>query len=400
MNSPVITVTQLNSYLKSIIEGDENLRNIYVCGEVSNFTNHYRTGHFYMVLKDAESSIKAVMFRSNAQRLRFMPENGMMIIARGRISIFERDGQYQLYIDDMQPYGAGALSVAYEQLKNRLASEGLFDEKLKKAIPVCPSRVGVITSPTGAAIHDILNVLGRRFPLAEVIFCPVEVQGVNAAQQIVEAIERFNAGRYADVLIVGRGGGSIEDLWTFNEERVARAVFSSDIPIISAVGHETDFTICDFVADLRAPTPSAAAELAVPNRVVLMEHINQLKNSLINILNLEIEKKRTVIKSLTGSKFFSSPIYYIDVKRQTVDSLVEKMSVYMKREVNEKQSILSLLCGKLHALSPLKVLARGYSLTLKNNSALCSIKEVEIGDEVDVMLSDGLLNCSILSKAE
>jgi exodeoxyribonuclease VII large subunit len=204
MNSPVITVTQLNSYLKSIIEGDENLRNIYVCGEVSNFTNHYRTGHFYMVLKDAESSIKAVMFRSNAQRLRFMPENGMMIIARGRISIFERDGQYQLYIDDMQPYGAGALSVAYEQLKNRLASEGLFDEKLKKAIPVCPSRVGVITSPTGAAIHDILNILGRRFPLAEVIFCPVEVQGVNAAQQIVKAIERFNAGRYADVLIVGR----------------------------------------------------------------------------------------------------------------------------------------------------------------------------------------------------
>ncbi len=196
------------------------------------------------------------------------------------------------------------------------------------------------------------------------------------------------------------GGGSIEDLWTFNEERVARAVFASDIPIISAVGHETDFTICDFVADLRAPTPSAAAELAVPNRVALTEHINQLKNSLINILNFEIEKKRTAIKSLMSSKFFSSPIYYIDVKRQTVDSLVEKLSAYMKREVNEKQSALSLLCGKLHALSPLKVLARGYSLTLKNNSALCSIKEVEIGDEVDVMLSDGLLNCSILSKAE
>ena len=241
------------------------------------------------ILRDAESSIKAIMFRSNAQRLRFAPENGMMIIARGRISVYERDGQYQLYIDDMQPYGVGALSVAYEQLKKSLASEGLFDEKYKKTIPTYPLRIGVVTSPTGAAIQDVLNVLSRRFPLAQVILCPVEVQGVNAAPQIVKAIKRFNAGKYADVLIVGRGGGSIEDLWSFNEEKVARAVFASEIPIISAVGHETDFTICDFVADLRAPTPSAAAELAVPNQTVLNEHINQLKYSLINIMNADIE---------------------------------------------------------------------------------------------------------------
>jgi exodeoxyribonuclease VII large subunit len=400
MNSPVITVTQLNFYLKSIIEGDENLRNVYVCGEISNFTNHYRSGHFYMVLKDAESSIKAIMFRSNAQRLRFAPENGMMIIARGRISVYERDGQYQLYIDDMQPYGVGALSVAYEQLKKSLASEGLFDEKYKKTIPTYPLRIGVVTSPTGAAIQDVLNVLSRRFPLAQVILCPVEVQGVNAAPQIVKAIKRFNAGKYADVLIVGRGGGSIEDLWSFNEEKVARAVFASEIPIISAVGHETDFTICDFVADLRAPTPSAAAELAVPNQTVLNEHINQLKYSLINIMNADIEKKRAFIESLVNSHFFSSPLYYIDIKRQTIDSLVEKLSVCMKREVNEKLSALSLLCGKLHTLSPLKVLARGYSLTLKNSSVVSSINQVQVGDKVDVMLKDGILNCSINSKAE
>ncbi len=400
MNSPVITVSQLNSYIKSVIDGDGILSSIYICGEISNFTNHYRTGHFYMVLKDANASIKAVMFRSSALRLRFMPENGMMVIVKGHISVYERDGQYQLYIDDMQPDGAGALSVAYEQLKNKLASQGLFDDKYKKAIPVCPERVGVITSPTGAAIQDILNVLGRRFPLAKVVFCPVEVQGVNAAPQIVNAIERYNAGNYADVLIVGRGGGSIEDLWAFNEEKVARAVFACEIPIISAVGHETDFTICDFVSDLRAPTPSVAAELAVPNWVEYKERIYFLKSCLINELSGSIEKKRQYVFNLMHSPFFASPLYYIDVKRQTVDSFVGRLSGCMQSDISNKRAAFSVLCGKLDALSPLKVLGRGYSLTFKNKKPISNINDVEIGDEVSVRFSNGAVNCSIISKAE
>ncbi|MBQ3004952.1 MAG: exodeoxyribonuclease VII large subunit, partial [Clostridia bacterium] len=266
MKTPItITVSQLNAYLKSIIEYDDNLRDFYLKGEISNFTNHYRTGHLYMTLKDGESQVKAVMFRSAAQKLKFRPENSMQIIARGRISVYERDGQYQFYIEEMQPDGVGALALAFEQLKKKLENEGLFSKEYKKPIPEFPERIGVVTSPTGAAIQDILNVLGRRYPKAEVIFAPVQVQGDSASGQIAKAIFEFNQKKCADVLIVGRGGGSIEDLWAFNEEVVARAVFASKIPIISAVGHETDFTICDFVADLRAPTPSAAAELATPD---------------------------------------------------------------------------------------------------------------------------------------
>ena len=262
MNSVVVTVSQLNAYVKSIMDSDYNLSDILVSGEISDFTNHYRTGHYYMTLKDEKACIQAVMFKGSNIRLKFMPENGMRVIARGRVSVFERDGKYQLYIDDMQPDGIGSLSIAFEQLKAKLEKEGLFDKSKKPRIPVCPMRVGVVTSPTGAAVRDIVNVLGRRFPLAQIVFCPVQVQGENAAPQIADAIKRFNKGKYADVLIVGRGGGSVEDLWAFNEEIVARAVAGSEIPIISAVGHETDFTICDFAASLRAPTPSAAAELA------------------------------------------------------------------------------------------------------------------------------------------
>ena len=267
----VLSVSQLNRYVKSIIEQDYNLQTVFVQGEISNFTNHYRTGHYYMTIKDEYSSIRAVMFKSANSRLRFMPENSMNVIIKGRVSVFERDGQYQLYIDDMQPDGAGALSLAFEQLKNKLAAEGLFDESRKRPIPRFPERVGVVTSPTGAAIRDIINVISRRFPAAELILCPVQVQGASAAGQIKAAIELFNAKKAADVLIVGRGGGSAEELWAFNEEPVARAVAASEIPVISAVGHETDFTICDFAADLRAPTPSAAAEIAVPDITALGE---------------------------------------------------------------------------------------------------------------------------------
>ena len=273
----VLTVSQINTYVKSLIDGDDNLQNLYVAGEISNFTNHYRTGHFYFTLKDERAALKAVMFRSAAQRLRFLPEDGMRVIIRGNVSLFERDGVYQLYCEDMQPDGAGALAVAFEQRKQKLAAMGLFDEAHKKPLPRFPKRIGVVTSPTGAAVHDIQTVLERRFPAAEIIFAPVQVQGELAAPQISAAIEEFNRKKAADVLIVGRGGGSIEDLWAFNEELVAHAVYESEIPIISAVGHETDTTIIDFVADLSAPTPSAAAELAVPDvREVLFALDGQL----------------------------------------------------------------------------------------------------------------------------
>ena len=278
--SSVLTVSQINTYLKAVLDGDDNLQHIFVCGEISNFTNHYRTGHFYFTLKDEKAALKAVMFRSAAQRLRFLPEDGMRVIIRGSISLFERDGVYQLYCDDMQPDGAGDLSVAFEQRKKKLEEMGLFDPLHKKPIPSLPSRIGVITSPTGAAVHDILNVLERRFPFAAIVFCGVQVQGESAAPQIAEAIARFNELQAADVLIVGRGGGSIEDLWAFNEEIVAHAIFNSQIPVISAVGHETDFTIADFVADLRAPTPSAAAELASPDTRELLFQLDTMLDRL------------------------------------------------------------------------------------------------------------------------
>ena len=255
-NTLVLSVSQLNRYIKMNFDADENLANIFISGEISNFTNHYRTGHLYFTLKDDSAAVRAVMFNSSAKRLKFMPEDGMKVIARGRVSVYEASGQYQLYVDDMQPDGVGALNLAYEQLKEKLQKEGLFSELHKKPYP---EKVGVITSPTGAAVRDIINVLGRRFPYAEIVFCPVLVQGDGAHLQLTDAVNLFNSERAADVIIIGRGGGSIEDLWEFNDEGLARAVYNSEIPVISAVGHETDFTICDFAADMRAPTPSAAA---------------------------------------------------------------------------------------------------------------------------------------------
>ena len=253
--STVLKVSQINTYLKSLMDSDMNLKNIYITGEISNFTNHYRTGHLYFTLKDEKSAIKAVMFRSSAERLRFEPENGMKVLIRGSVTVFERDGTYQIYCDDMIPEGIGDLTVAFEQLKEKLKKQGLFDEEFKQELPLYPQRIGVITSPTGAALQDILTVLSRRYPSGEIVFEGVQVQGDSAAPQIAEAIRKFNRLNGADVIIVGRGGGSIEDLWAFNEEEVARAIFESRIPIISAVGHETDFTISDFVSDMRAPNP-------------------------------------------------------------------------------------------------------------------------------------------------
>ncbi len=396
MKSTVLSVTQLNTYIKSIIDGDSLLRSLYVVGEISNFTNHYRTGHFYLTLKDENCAVKAVMFASANRRLKFMPENGMKVIVRGRVSVFERDGQYQLYIDDMQPDGLGALNLAFEQLKNRLAQEGLFDERFKKPIPYRCMRIGVVTSATGAVIQDIRNVISRRYPLAEIILAPVQVQGASAAPQIADAIERFNSGDYADVLIVGRGGGSLEDLWAFNEEIVARAVFKSRIPIISAVGHETDFTICDFVADLRAPTPSAAAELAVPDIrediAFVQTVVYECEATLLQRVNDEKERLEMIKERLR----YRSPSMLIDQKIQTVDTLMTSALLSVQRKLDSETARLSSTAARLDALSPLKVMARGYSIVTKDEKVVASSKALKKGDRITVGFSDGERKCEVL----
>lgn len=392
---PVLSITQLNAYIKSIIDGDINLNNVFVCGEISNFTDHYRTGHYYLTLKDEKAAIRAVMFRTANQRIKFKPENGMSVIARGRISVFERDGQYQLYIDDMQPDGLGALNLAFEQLKNKLAGEGLFDASRKREIPKYPRRIGVITSPTGAAVQDIINILTRRFPIAQIIKCPVQVQGASAAPQIVDAIKRFNAGHYTDVLIVGRGGGSIEELWAFNEETVARAVANSKIPVISAVGHETDFTICDFVADLRAPTPSAAAELAVPDKFEQRTYISALKYRVAQVTQREIQQQRAGLKSIESSMGLISPVMVINTHRQRLDEYIASLYTAVASTVSDSRSALAVLGSKLDTLSPLKVLGRGYALAYKKGSLLHDAANADIGGEIEVRLEKGRLLCTV-----
>ena len=396
----VLSVSQLNRYVKSIIEQDRNLQTVFVQGEISNFTNHYKTGHFYMTIKDEFSSIKAVMFKTANMRLKFMPENAMSVIIKGRVSVFERDGQYQLYIDDMQPDGIGALSFAFEQLKERLAKEGLFDIERKKPIPAYPQRVGVVTSPTGAAIRDIINVISRRFPLAELILCPVAVQGEYAAPQIKAAIEEFNNQKAADVLIVGRGGGSIEELWAFNEEIVARAVANSEIPVISAVGHETDFTICDFAADLRAPTPSAAAELAVPDmyqqKEMLVNAQRRLNSAVFDRIGIErakLEMKKSVLQRM-------SPQNYIDNLRVRCDRASMAMENAVKHGMTVRSKEFSSLCAKLEAMSPLKILARGYSVASKEGRIISDVSGVEKGDVINVRVGGGDIECEVKKVVE
>ena len=394
-NGVVLSVSQLNRYVKSIIEQDINLQTVFVQGEISNFTNHYKTGHFYMTIKDEYSSIKAVMFKSANMRLKFMPENAMSVIIRGRVAVFERDGQYQLYIDDMQPDGTGALSLAFEQLKQKLAKEGLFDAEKKKPIPVYPEKVGVVTSPTGAAIRDIINVISRRFPLAEIVLCPVAVQGEYAAPQIKNAIELFNECKAADVLIVGRGGGSVEELWAFNEEIVARAVAESEIPVISAVGHETDFTICDFVSDLRAPTPSAAAELAVPDSFQQREMISSFARRIDSALYDKIGRESAVVELRKSALQRLSPQNYIDNLRIRCDKASMTMDAAVKGAFAVKSKEFAAVCSKLDALSPLKILARGYGVASKNGRIISDIGDVATGDVINIRLGNGEADCEV-----
>ena len=390
-----LTVTQVNTYIKSLIDEDINLNAVIISGEISNFKNHYRTGHFYLTLKDEKSSIKAVMFSTANKRLRFMPEDGMRVIAVGRISVFERDGVYQLYIEDMMPDGYGSLNLAFEKLKQKLSEEGLFDSLHKKEIPSCPMRVGVITSPTGAAIEDILNVLSRRFPLAEVIFQGVEVQGINAAPSIVQAINKFDELNAADVLIVGRGGGSIEDLWAFNEESVARAIFNCKIPVISAVGHETDFTIADFVADLRAPTPSSAAELAVPDIREHKAYVASMYKILNDVMLLKIENEKNKVRNLVSSKAFMNPADLIRSHRQYLDGLTFACESSVNLAIEKQRVNFSSLVSKLDAMSPLKVLSRGYAMVEKENSIVTEASSLGKGDVINLNFADGKVKCEV-----
>lgn len=384
-----LSVTQINLYIKEVISRDDILSDVLVKGELSNFKAH-SSGHMYMSLKDESGVMRAVMFRSAAARLNFRPQNGMKVIAHGRVAVYERDGQYQLYIDDMQQEGQGDLYAAFEQLKKKLAAEGLFDPKHKKPLPKYPKKVGVVTAPTGAAIRDIINVLSRRFSYSDVVLYPVLVQGENSAASIVSAIEYFNATKLADVLIVGRGGGSIEDLWSFNEEVVARAIYDSMIPIVSAVGHEIDFTISDFVADLRAPTPSAAAELVVPSQIELNEKFNNVYRMLYRQAMQVIERGRMRVERCSDRPVFKNPVSKINDERQYLDSLSHMFETACKAALRTKRQELAEAAAKLNGLSPLGTLGRGYSLTKDDSGRVVrSVSQVNSGDMINVTVADG-----------
>lgn len=395
-NTLVLSVSQLNRYIKMNFDADENLANIFISGEISNFTNHYRTGHLYFTLKDDSAAVRAVMFNSSAKRLKFMPEDGMKVIARGRVSVYEASGQYQLYVDDMQPDGVGALNLAYEQLKEKLQKEGLFSEHHKKPLPPYPEKVGVITSPTGAAVRDIINVLGRRFPYAEIVFCPVLVQGDGAHLQLTDAVNMFNSERAADVIIIGRGGGSIEDLWEFNDEGLARAVYNSEIPVISAVGHETDFTICDFVADMRAPTPSAAAELAVPDANELQYALSALKNRMFLNVSSGIADRRSRLEYLTSKGALKSPDEMLSNRSQRLDTAFSKMlSSYENRIGGKKVEFISAATA-LSNLDPMSVLMRGFAFVSdKSGKNVYSSQALAKGDKINVRFHDGSAVCEV-----
>ena len=390
MQKRIITVSELNEYLKMLFEYDEVLRNIYIKGEISNFTNHYKTGHFYFSLKDAGGSVRAVMFRGNASKLKFMPENGMRVIVGGRVSVFPRDGQYQIYVDVMEPDGIGALYLAYEQLRAKLEKEGLFAASRKRPLPRLPQRIGIVTSPTGAAIRDMLHIAGRRFPSAEIVLYPALVQGADAPASIMRGIRYFNTKKTVDVLIIGRGGGSIEDLWAFNDEALVRAVADSQIPIVSAVGHETDFTLCDFAADLRAPTPSAAAELVVPDRAELAAYLKQLDERIFLGMSRKLSRSRDRLAVLSSSRTLTDPMAVIDDKRMVLMMEERALHTRMERILEAKRAAFQYKTAKLEALNPLAVVARGYSTVFDRKGVLVkSTSQVEKGDKISISLTDG-----------
>lgn len=384
-----ITVTALNKYIKNIVDNDEFLGMVYIRGEISNFKSHY-TGHLYFTLKDETSLIKCVMFKTYTSNLNFTPKDGMSVVILGSVSVFERDGIYQIYVKGMEMDGVGALYAEYEKLKSKLAEEGLFDENKKKRIPMLPKSIGVITSKTGAVIRDIINVTTRRFPNVNIKLYPASVQGKGAAETIVKGLKYFNQARNVDVIIVARGGGSLEDLWPFNEEITARAIYESNIPVISAVGHETDFTIADFVADLRAPTPSAAGELAVPELNELMWKLGNIRKKICLLLTQKLELMKNKYYSLMNSKVLKNPYDVLQQKTLTVEKFESELISNITIKIKDDKLKLIKIASSLDALSPLKTLARGYSIIEdENKNVITSVKEIKKDDIVSIVLADG-----------
>lgn len=395
MEKTALTVSQLNFFIKSLIESERRLKSVAVTGEISNFVDHYKTGHLYFSLKDGASSIKAVMFRSDAARLKFKPENGAEVIVYGRVAVYERDGVYQIYAERMEPVGAGALALAYEQLKKKLTAEGLFDAAKKRPLPKYPRNIGVITSRSGAAVRDIFNVLSRRWPVAKMTLYPVLVQGAGAAASVSEAIGLANRSGQDDLLIVARGGGSAEDLWAFNEEILVRAVAASGIPIVSGVGHETDFTLCDFAADLRAPTPSAAAELSVPDIFEERAAARRLRDRLDRAVNGRLDGMRRTVDRYGTAQVRNRIVSIIDGGMQYVDGLDGRMKNRVETRIASQQAALAGCVTSLDLLNPLKILTRGYSVCEKDGAAVKDISRLSPGDSVLLRLSGGEADCTV-----
>lgn len=400
MPQKVLSITQLNEYIRSMMDADALLTGLAVSGEISNY-KVYPSGHHYFTLKDENAALKCVMFKSSAVRLKFRPENGMKVIAMGRITVYPRDGAYQLYCTAMAIDGVGDLHAAFEQLKAKLGQQGLFDPAHKKPLPKYPGIIGIITSSAGAAVHDMLRILRKRYPLTQVRLLPVRVQGAEAPGEIVAAIRYANKYRLADLLIVGRGGGSIEDLWAFNDENVAHAIFDSDIPVISAVGHEPDVTISDYVADLRAATPSNAAELAVPDQENIRQNLDTATAALATALMRQVKASRTHLNALAGSACLQSPLSYFAARRDSLMAATERLRNAQLRNLSLKRQVYISYTAKLDAMSPLKVLTRGYAMAeTADKQLLRSVKQVSSGDAFSVSLGDGRISAVVMDVKE
>ena len=397
MNTAALTVKQLNLYVRSLIEGDPRLAGVLVQGEISNFKNHYSSGHFYFTLKDSYASVRCVMFRTFASAVRFSPEDGMQVIIRGKVSLYEKDGQYQLYAEEIYPCGAGESALLFEQIKAKLESEGLFDAARKKPLPAFPEKIAVVTSDTGAAVQDKINILSRRWKLSEIILCPVSVQGENAVREMLTALDRIYSIRGVDLIIIGRGGGSAEDLQAFNSEELARKVAGSPVPVISAVGHETDFTICDFAADMRAPTPSAAAELAVPDCKDIVLILEKYRRFLSQSLSSKYSVCKAKLDKNTNSFVIKNPREFLINRRYIeLDRLYDRLKNTACGSVENMKTKFSSAAAKLETLSPLKVLSRGYAAVEKDGGRISSVKDVSAGQEISVRLYDGVIKSNII----
>lgn len=402
MDTPVaFTVTQLNEYVKALVDSSEVLCNVCVVGEISNFNNHYKTGHLFFTLKDENALLKTVMFKTYASSLNFKPDNSMKVLVYGRISVFERDGIYQLYAVHMERFGVGELYIAFEKLKKKLSELGMFDEEHKKAIPKYPKRIGIITSPEAAAVADMKNIISRRYPLCEIHIYPALVQGKDAPKELCAGIDYFDRDPDCDVIIIGRGGGSIEDLWAFNDENLAKTIFACGTPVISAVGHETDFTICDFVSDLRAPTPSAAAELAVPDKAELYGMLKHLSARISSGMHSSLSEKKARLDALYARRSLSKPEYCIEARSELTARLDMRINAAVSAVIDRKRRDAALCASRLSALNPMAVLARGYGAVFDSaGGVVSSVKELKSGDGLNIMISDGSIHAKVESICE